>query len=534
MASTKSAADEAAASAIPTPLRSLAFPLNELVADPRNARTHDERNLRAIEHSLRAFGWRSVIVAHKATRQILAGNARAVAATRLGWTHAPVVFVDGDRASSISFAIADNRTAELAEWDETVLRELLAELDGDAHELLELDLRDVEAELGASTRRVREDDAAATATSSAPARVKCGELWRLGDHRLLCGDSTIEADVDRVLGEERPELVLADPPYFAKVVADWDNDFADYAAFLDFVERFLGLWTARWSARATLGVWCAPDFAWDVEARLRKFARPFNHLCWKKGSSLETTASVEDMRRWRPRSERLLLAEIDHSPGAMMPTYVAAASHKAAREAYAPLRERLAELKKRAKLTAKDVDAALGTSGMSNHYFGASQWTLPTREAWEKLAPLFAGRGVELGDYAAFVRELDGLRRRFDRSLREFNATTAEDDLTDVWDMQPPRHDERHGHPTPKPVALIAKLVVAHSRPGDLVADPFLGSGTTLVACEQTGRRCAGVEISPSFCDAILARWEAISGKSAKLEASASPKKSRKKKAEGL
>ena len=90
--------------------------------------------------------------------------------------------------------------------------------------------------------------------------------------------------------------------------------------------------------------------------------------------------------------------------------------------------------------------------------------------------------------------------------------------MTDVWEMSAPHGDDRHGHPTPKPVALISKLVSAHSRPADLVADPFLGSGTTLIAAEQLGRKCYGMEISPAYCDVIVKRWENLTGKKAVRE----------------
>ena len=116
---------------IAEPLRQLAVPIADLVPDPRNARVHGERNMAAIEASLRRFGQRVPLVVQRQGMIVRAGNARLEAAKRLGWTHVAAVVVDEDDVQATAFAIADNRTAELAEWDYQELGALLAEL-GDA------------------------------------------------------------------------------------------------------------------------------------------------------------------------------------------------------------------------------------------------------------------------------------------------------------------------------------------------------------------------------------------------------------------
>ncbi len=113
----------------PREFQKLAFPLAKLKHDPQNLRQHEERNIQAIAASMRAFGWRTFLVAHKRTRIILAGNARAMAARELGWKNAPVLFVDDDERQGRRYAIADNRTAELASWDPERLIAQLNKLD---------------------------------------------------------------------------------------------------------------------------------------------------------------------------------------------------------------------------------------------------------------------------------------------------------------------------------------------------------------------------------------------------------------------
>lgn len=121
---------------MPAALQPLAFPLADLRPDPHNARQHSTRNLAAIRASLSRFGWRNVVVARKKDRVVLAGNARVESAKALGWKTAPVLFVDDDKARAMAFAIADNRTAELAEWNLEELAGQLSKLDGDLLEVV--------------------------------------------------------------------------------------------------------------------------------------------------------------------------------------------------------------------------------------------------------------------------------------------------------------------------------------------------------------------------------------------------------------
>lgn len=123
-------------------LRPLAVELASLVLDPRNARKHDEPNLASIVFSLREFGQRRPAVVHRETRQILAGNGMTIAAQRLGWSKIAAIFVDDDPAAATGYAIADNRTAELAGWNDLLLAEAIAEIKEASPELADALLLD--------------------------------------------------------------------------------------------------------------------------------------------------------------------------------------------------------------------------------------------------------------------------------------------------------------------------------------------------------------------------------------------------------
>lgn len=116
---------------IAEPLRPLAVPIESLNLDPTNARSHDERNIAAIRASLARFGQRLPVVVQREGMVVRAGNGRVIAARELGWTHVAAVVVDESEVEATSFAIADNRSAELATWDEKALADLFDSLPGD-------------------------------------------------------------------------------------------------------------------------------------------------------------------------------------------------------------------------------------------------------------------------------------------------------------------------------------------------------------------------------------------------------------------
>jgi site-specific DNA-methyltransferase (adenine-specific) len=181
--------------------------ITELSLDPRNARKHSQRNLEAIAASLEKFGQRKPIVVHRGV--ILAGNGTLEAAKTLGWTEIDVAEVpdDWDNETAKAYALADNRTAELAEWDESELAKQLLELVENEWDIAELGF---EMPQVIEVEPIDEND-----VPEAPAepKTKLGDVWQLGKHRLVCGDSTDVTVLDKLLGDEKADLVWTDPPY---------------------------------------------------------------------------------------------------------------------------------------------------------------------------------------------------------------------------------------------------------------------------------------------------------------------------------
>jgi site-specific DNA-methyltransferase (adenine-specific) len=314
------------------------------------------------------------------------------------------------------------------------------------------------------------------------------------------------------IAERSAHLLLADPPYFRVVADDWDNQWGpDVDAFLQWTGDWLKLARRALDDRGTLAVFCWPDLACGIETEVRRRFAFLNHIVWSKpvvpGPLGQTNKAA--MRRFFPTSERIILAEQLRNPDGDLFRFRDHVNHVVARETWAELRERLVALRDAAGLTNRDIDQALGTNGMAGHYFGAAQWSLPTAEAWATIAQLMAERGVDAPPYSELRSEFDARRSEYDARRREFDArpqTHALELLSDVWTFEPPAGRERYGHPTQKPAGLIAHIIQTTTRPNDLVLDPFAGTGTTLRAAKDLGRRAIGIELEERYAEIAATR----------------------------
>lgn len=192
-------------------------PIDRLKPMPGNPRRISEAGLRKLVRSLKEFGWTNPILAQQDTGMVIAGHQRLRAAREAGITEVPVIYLDFDDAKAKAYALADNRIAEETEWDEALLEGLLREIDGQIDlSLTGFDPQEIDRLLH-PLDRVREDapgdDEAIEPGETERPVVQPGELWLLGDHRLLCADATDIANVRRLMGGEKAALFHTDPPY---------------------------------------------------------------------------------------------------------------------------------------------------------------------------------------------------------------------------------------------------------------------------------------------------------------------------------
>lgn len=226
-------------------------PIDRVFPSPSNPRVNDHA-VEPVANSLRRFGWQQPIVA-KRSGEVIAGNTRLKAARSLGHDEVPIVWFDGSDLEAVAFAIADNKTGEFATWDDgslaTLLEQLRAEdaLEGVGFSDVEID--ELLAELGRGEPTTVEDPGPPEVPENPISRT--GDLWLLGDHRLLCGDSTKAEDMARLMGDDRAALFSTDPPYCVDYTGndrpihdgkssgkDWSHvyrevDIADLGTFLD-------------------------------------------------------------------------------------------------------------------------------------------------------------------------------------------------------------------------------------------------------------------------------------------------------------
>ncbi|MGI8403917.1 MAG: DNA modification methylase [Thermomicrobiales bacterium] len=395
--------------------------ISELTFDSKNARRHNPRNLGAIERSISTEGFgRSVLLANDGS--IIAGNATIEAATAAGMEDVFIVESDGTRVIAIKrtdvepgserfhhLALADNRTAELATWDPDVLT-VLADDGIDLSQFwFEDELADVLTALDEPAPIGLTDPDEVPEPPVDPI-TKPGDVWLLGDrHRVMCGDSTVVTDVDRLMAGRKADMVFTDPPYgmnyhgetFGKDGLRNDTESTFEGVLADSMSL-----VPLFAPNAVIAVCFAP-------ARLDRFFVATQHLKFHRLLTIyKPNRMAKPWHGWIMTSEIIALFSVG------TPTWV-----------------------------------------NENHC-----------------------HDVYTFDYS----------ERPDRSV---------------------------DHPTVKPLSIVADVVGKGSKSGHVVLDPFLGSGTTLIACEQTGRTCYGMEISANYCDVVVKRWENHTGLTATLEA---------------
>ncbi len=242
-----------------------------LFPNPANPRVNDAA-VEPVANSIRRFGWQQPLVA-KPSGEIVAGHTRLKAAQKLGFERVPVLRFRGSDLDAVAFGIADNRTHEFAEWDEPALAKLLAQLaEEDALDGVGFTDEELAVLLRAQEEEVEEDDGPGEVPENPVSRL--GDLWVLGEHRLLCGDSTDAASISRLLAGETPRLMVTDPPYGVEYDPGWRN-----AAGVSSTARTGKVtnddrvdWTAVWNLfpGAVCYVWHAGRHCGEVAANLHQ------------------------------------------------------------------------------------------------------------------------------------------------------------------------------------------------------------------------------------------------------------------------
>lgn len=389
------------------------WPTAKLLPYARNARTHSDDQVAQIAASIAEFGFTNPILAGS-DGVIVAGHGRLAAAQKLGLAVVPVVVLDHLSATQRrALVIADNRIAENAGWDDAMLRIEIASLQDDDFDvsLTGFDA-DALAELMAGDEPDGEgetDDDAVPELLEMPIS-RPGDVWSLGGHRLLCGDSTVTESYDRLLDGEQVDMVFTDPPYNV----NYANSAKD---------------KMRGKDRAILNDNLGDGFYDFLLAALT----PTIAHC--RGGIYVAMSS----------SELDVLQAAFRAAGGKWSTFI---------------------------IWAKNT------------------FTLGRADYQRQYEPILYGWP-------------EGSQRHW----------CGDRDQGDVWNIKKPQKNDLH--PTMKPVELVERAIRNSSRPGNVVLDPFGGSGTTLIAAEKSGRLARLIELDPKYVDVIVRRWQEWTGKQA-------------------
>ena len=389
--------------------------VDTLIPYARNARTHNDAQVAQIAASIAEYGWTNPILTD-GERGVIAGHGRLMAARKLGLNEVPVIeLAHLTPEQKKAYILADNRIAENAGWDQELLKLELAELQAADYDLSLMgftddeidDLLNPQDEGGGLT----EDDAIPEPPVDPVSRP--GDLWILGNHRLLCGDSTVLSDVERLMDGQLADMAFTDPPYNV----DYGNSAKDKMRGKD--RRILN---------DALGDGFY-KFLYDACLNLLIMTKGACYVCMSS-SELHTL-----QKAW--------------------------------------------------------LDAG-------------GKWS--TFVIWAK-------NSFTLGR-ADYQRQYEPILYGWKQGSDHFWC--GDRDQADVWFYNKPRVNDLH--PTMKPVELVERAVKNSSKSRDIVLDLFGGSGTTLIACEKTGRQARLIELDPKFADVIVKRWEEYTGQQAVRE----------------
>jgi DNA modification methylase len=427
---------------------------------PGNPRVNDDA-VDAVAASLREFGFRQPIVVD-AEGIIIAGHTRWKAAKKLGLAKVPVhVATDLTPEQVKAYRIADNKTGELAEWNFDLLPIELKDLQQAEYDLGVLGFDDEELAklLDGDVAEGLTDPDAVPEPPDAPVTQR-GDIWVLGDHRLMCGDSGSAADLDRLLAGAGIDLVSMDPPYNVKVEPRSNNAIAaGLSSFSSAGKRGGAVKASDAAGMHHQGFDLARDKtkAKGTTRKMRAKDRPLEN------DFVTTEAFDEMLLAWFGNASRVL------KPGGSFYIW----------GGYANL---------------GNYPAPLAASGL---YF--SQGIV-----WDKQHPVLTRKDFMGAFEICFYGWKEGAGHNY------YGPNNA----TDLWHVKKV-NPQNMVHLTEKPVELAVRSIQYSSLPGQNVLDLFGGSGSTLIGCEQTGRHAYLMELDPLYCDVIVQRWEQFTGKKA-------------------
>ena len=382
--------------------------VSELIPYARNSRTHSDEQVAQIAASIREWGWTTPVLCDD-KGSIIAGHGRVMAARKLGLSEVPVMTATGwSEAQKRAYILADNQLALNAGWDMDLLKVEIQELAGDDFDLdlIGFDDKTLAGLLNDPTEGLT--DADETPEPPADPVTVLGDVWILGKHRIICGDSTDALVSEKVLNGVKPHLMVTDPPYGVEYDAT--------------------------KARST-----------------------------SKGSAKGKVLN-DDKASW-------------YDAYVLFPGNIAYVWHS-------------------------DKNSGVFFDDLKKAGF-----EIRNQIIWAKSSIVFSRGDYHSQHEPCFY------------AVKGTGNWTGDRKQSTLWQIDKPKKSET-GHSTQKPVECMKRPIENNSSPGQAIYEPFSGSGTTIIACEMTGRSCHAIELNPAYVDVAIIRWQDFTGQKAILEGS--------------
>ena len=477
----------------------------------KNPRKNDKA-VDKVAASIKEFGFKQPLVVDK-DGVLIVGHTRMKAAQKLGIKEVPVIYAEDLTDEQVkAYRLADNQVATFSEWNDELLTAELGDLKEFNFDMEPFGFEDIKENV-----EVVEDDfdSEQALQDIVEPITKRGDIWQLGKHRLMCGDSTVVTDIERLMDGKKAVLAHNDPPYGMKKECDGvTNDNLNYDDLLEFNRQWIPL---QFSYLADNGSW----YCWGIDEPLMdiysEILKPFiktqkatfrNLITWNKGNGQGQMA--EEFRSYAVADEKCLF----------MMCGVQGFNNNADNyfEGWEPIRDYLLKSRLEMGWDIPTMKKIVGHSDLSrDHWTSKSQFNMPTKEVYNKMKEE-ADRLRKQTNNDAFKKEYDELKKEYYSTRAYFNNT--HDNMNNVWNIKrtpTEEKDQAGGHATPKPLELCSRVIKSSSQENDLVIDMFGGSGSTLIACEELNRICYTVEYEPKWCDVIIKRYETLTGNKAEL-----------------
>ena len=408
----------------------------ELVPYDKNAKLHDEKQIKNVANSISRFGWQQPIVIDE-NGVVVIGHCRLEAAKKLKLKEVPVTVASGLTDDEIKeLRIADNKTNE-SPWDLGLLAE---DIEGLSFDGFDFEMPDVEIGWGMDDKDIVEDDFDAQLPQEPKAKV--GDIYQLGKHRLMCGSSTNIQDVEKLMNGNKAKVLFTSPPYsdMREYEGDKNLDVDNIATFIAVYRLFT-----------------------DYQCVNLGIQRKENAIVqyWDKYIKIAQESGYKLMA-WNVW-DKLMCGSIGQQ------------------SAFFPIRHEWIFV------------------------FGTEFFEI--NETWEKKEESIKESRPRK------VRQADGSMKASSTGV----TTNKYKQMESVLPMHAELGKIRSLHPATFPVALPGEYIKSMTDADDIVIEPFCGSGTTLIACEQLGRKCYGMELEPKYVDVIIDRWEKLTGQKAVL-----------------